>query len=60
MEKQKKFLTAEWRNLLMLNYEVNPSILKPYLPAGVELDDWQGKHYMALLGLLWVPQYNLL
>ena len=28
-----RFLIAEWKNLLMLNYEVDPEILKPYLPA---------------------------
>ena len=32
------FLKADWNNLLMLNYEVNPEILKPYLPPGTELD----------------------
>ena len=33
---------------------LNPSILKPYLPAGVELDDWQGKHYMSVVGFLFL------
>jgi hypothetical protein len=27
----------------MLNYEVDPEILKPYLPAATEIDLWQGK-----------------
>jgi len=33
------FLTAAWRNLLMANYSVDPSILQPYLPRHTELDD---------------------
>ena len=32
------FLTAEWRKLLMAQYEVQPELLKPYLPRGLELD----------------------
>ncbi len=31
------FLTARWKNLIMANYEVNPDVLLPYLPKGVEL-----------------------
>lgn len=32
------FLTAEWRKLIMAQYEVSPEILAPYLPPGLELD----------------------
>jgi hypothetical protein len=32
------FLTAEWRKLVMAQYEVAPEVLRPYLPRGVELD----------------------
>ena len=34
----KPFLTAEWRNLLMANYAIEPAVLKPYLPCFTELD----------------------
>jgi uncharacterized protein YqjF (DUF2071 family) len=44
------FLTAEWRHLLMLNYRVEPELLIPYLPAGLELDTWNGIHYASLIG----------
>lgn len=27
-----KFLSAAWKNLVMINYEVDSTILKPYLP----------------------------
>lgn len=32
------FLTAEWRKLIMAQYAVDPAILLPYLPRGLELD----------------------
>ena len=35
-----KFLTAEWRHLAMLNYAVDPDLLRPYVPRGTELDAW--------------------
>ncbi|GAA4337281.1 DUF2071 domain-containing protein [Mucilaginibacter gynuensis] len=47
-----KFLTASWKNLVMLNYEVDPEILKPYLPAATELDYWQGKALVSMVGFL--------
>jgi len=44
------FLTAEWRNLLMLNYVVRPSLLESFLPVGMELDEFDGKTYVSLVG----------
>ncbi len=46
------FLTAEWRWLAMLNYEIDPAVLRPYVPAGTELDFWQGKAYVSMVGFL--------
>jgi len=46
------FLTANWLNLIMLNYEVDPAILKPYIPAGTELDLWEGKALVSMVGFL--------
>lgn len=46
----KIFLSAEWRGLLMLNYEVNPAHLQKYVPAGTELDSFDGKTYVSLVG----------
>src|SRR5262245_39794234 len=48
------FLTAEWRYLAMLNYEVDPAVLTPYVPAGTELDNWSGKTYISLVGFLFL------
>jgi len=47
-----KFLTAQWHNLLMLNYEVDPDILQPYLPANTVLDLWEGKALVSMVGFL--------
>jgi uncharacterized protein YqjF (DUF2071 family) len=49
-----RFLEAEWKNLLMLNYEVDPELLKPYLPAGTELDLWQGKALVSVVGFMFL------
>jgi uncharacterized protein YqjF (DUF2071 family) len=46
----KIFLSAEWRDLLMLNYEVDPGTLQKYVPAGTELDSFAGKTYVSLVG----------
>src|SRR5512134_261755 len=49
-----KFLTAEWRNLAMLNYEIDPKVLRPFVPAGTELDDWQGRTFISVVGFLFL------
>ena len=46
------FLTAEWRNLVMLNYAVEPSLLEPLVPRGTMLDAWRGVTYVSLVGFL--------
>jgi uncharacterized protein len=46
----KPFLTAAWRQLLMLNYNVDAALLAPYAPRGVEIDFWQGRTYVSLVG----------
>ncbi len=44
------FLTAEWQNLVMLNYEVGADLLRPFVPSGTELDRWEGKVFVSLVG----------
>lgn len=44
------FLTAEWRNLLMINYAVDPRVLSRFVPRGTELDAFQGRTYISLVG----------
>jgi uncharacterized protein YqjF (DUF2071 family) len=48
------FLSAEWRYLAMLNYEIDPAVLAPYLPPGVELDAWEGRTFASLVGFLFL------
>jgi uncharacterized protein YqjF (DUF2071 family) len=48
------FLTAEWRSLLMLNYVIDPAVLGPLVPHGVELDLWQGEALVSMVGFLFL------
>ncbi|MBI1761343.1 MAG: DUF2071 domain-containing protein [Acidobacteria bacterium] len=50
----KPFLTAEWRFLAMLNYEVDARLLFPFLPRGTELDYWQERCYISMVGFLFL------
>jgi uncharacterized protein YqjF (DUF2071 family) len=44
------FLTAEWRDLVMLNYEVESALLAEFVPRGTQLDLHGGKTYVSLVG----------
>ena len=46
------FLTAEWRHLAMLNYKVDPQVLEPLVPAGTQLDLFEGECYASVVGFL--------
>ena len=48
------FLKTEWRKLIMINYEVNPKILLKYLPKGTELDSWNGKYFVSVVGFKFI------
>lgn len=50
MTQARRFLTAEWRNLVMLDYEVDPQILALRVPVGCELDTWQGRCFVSMVG----------
>jgi uncharacterized protein YqjF (DUF2071 family) len=50
MNSQGVFLTAEWRWLAMLNYQVDPGLLLPFVPFGTELDRWDGKVFASVVG----------
>ncbi len=45
-------LAAEWRHLAMLNYEADPRILEPLVPAETELDLWHGRAFVSIVGFL--------
>lgn len=50
MDHGRIFLTAEWRDLVLLNYEVDPGLLFSYVPRGTELDAWNSKTFISLVG----------
>ena len=49
-----KFLTATWKNLIIANYIVHPHVLKPFLPHKTELDLFNGKVYVSLVGFMFM------
>ena len=48
------FLTAEWRKLVFVNYEIDPQLLEPYTPFGTELDSFDGRYYISLIGFMFM------
>ncbi|MBL9166314.1 MAG: DUF2071 domain-containing protein [Verrucomicrobiales bacterium] len=48
------FLTAEWRQLVMLNYEVDRALLEPLVPRGTVLDTYQGRAFVSVVGFLFL------
>ena len=54
LPKKRIFLDAEWRKLVMVNYSVDPKILKPYLPYSTDIDLWKGTCYVSLVGFMFV------
>ena len=44
------FLTAEWRHLAMLNFLVDPAVLKPFVPDRTELDFCKGETFLSVVG----------
>lgn len=51
---QSRFLTAEWRYLVMLNYEIDPDLVRPLAPRGTAIDFWEGKTYVSMVGFLFL------
>jgi uncharacterized protein YqjF (DUF2071 family) len=45
------FLTAAWRHLAMLNWVVPPALVAPLVPRGCEMDEFDGRTYVSLVGL---------
>ncbi len=46
------FLTAEWNDLAIINYKIDPKVLENYVPIGTELDLWNNKCYISLIGFM--------
>ena len=48
------FLHAAWNNLIMANYVVPEKLLSPYIPDKTELDFYEGKTYVSLVGFMFL------
>ncbi|MDG5492515.1 YqjF family protein [Psychroserpens sp. SPM9] len=48
------FLNAYWKNLMLINYEIDPNLLKPFVPKGTELDFFNGKCNVSLVGFMFM------
>ncbi|HST20617.1 MAG TPA: DUF2071 domain-containing protein [Blastocatellia bacterium] len=48
------FLTGQWKHLAMINYEIEPDALRPFVPRGTELDSWNGKTFVSLVGFMFL------
>ena len=53
------FLKAQWKNLALINYEIDATRLEKYIPNGTEIDFWNGKCYISLVGFMF-ENVNLL
>lgn len=54
MPAPRMFLAAEWRWLAMLNYEIDPALLAPFVPCGTTLDTYAGKTFVSMVGFLFL------
>jgi uncharacterized protein len=45
-------VSCEWRNIVYLNYAVEPRLLRPFLPAIADLDLFEGKAWLSLVGMV--------
>jgi uncharacterized protein len=52
MKKEGVFLRAEWKNLVMINYKVDPELLQPLVPPHTTLDFFHGSTYVSLIGFM--------
>lgn len=49
MSKEKLFLSARWENLLLCTYAVDPAVLAPLMPEGLEADTIDGIGFVSLV-----------
>lgn len=50
----KNFLSAKWKNIVMANYIIDKSLLSKYLPKYPELDIWNNKCFVSLVGFMFL------
>ena len=47
---QRPLLTADWRNLLLINFHVPTDLIQRLAPPGTEPDTYEGKSYLSIVG----------
>lgn len=50
-DNQKPLMQADWSEIVALNFQVDPSILEPRVPKGLELDFHNGETYVSLVAM---------
>jgi uncharacterized protein YqjF (DUF2071 family) len=50
---------AKWRYLAMINFEVDPSVLRSHVPRGTTLDEHGGRHFVSLVAFLFLDTHLL-
>ncbi len=48
------FLNAQWRKLAIANYVIDPNVLSKHIPFGTELDLWEGKCFISVVGFMFL------
>jgi uncharacterized protein YqjF (DUF2071 family) len=51
---ERPFLTAQWRHLAMLNFAIDPDVVRPLVPVGTELDTWRDRTFVSIVGFLFL------
>lgn len=46
------FLNARWENLILINYCIDSKLLKSFIPMGTELELYNNKCYVSLVGFM--------
>ena len=54
MKQAPVFLTGQWKHLAMLNYEIDPAILRGRVPRDTELDHWHSKTMVSVVGFMFL------
>lgn len=54
MAQQPTFLTAQWRHIVLLNYEVDPALLHHLVPKGTVLDMFNGRAFVSVVGFMFL------
>jgi uncharacterized protein YqjF (DUF2071 family) len=54
MDTDRPFLTAQWLDLILLNYEVPDELVRPLVPAGTQLDRYDGRVLASVVGFRFI------